>query len=176
MQLQTERLILREYTPADFDDLYGILSDPETMKFYPQPYDEAQVRRWIDWNLDNYAVFGFGLWAVVHKESGRFIGDCGITMQRINGKIRPEIGYHFHRDYHNRGYATEAAAKCIDFAFENTTFRTLYSYMKYTHVASYTVAMKNGMRFVEEYPDPDDTFTRVYAITRDEWEARGRRA
>lgn len=172
MLLQTDRLLLREYTPDDFASLYEILSDPYTMRHYPKPFDEARVKNWIQWNLDNYAVFGFGLWAVILKESGSLIGDCGITMQTINGKIRPEIGYHIHKDHQRRGYATEAAAKCIDYAFENTPFGVLFSYMKHTNVASYTVALKNGMHLVEEYADPVNTISRAYAITRDEWEAR----
>ena len=172
MHLQTNRLVLREFTPEDFDALYAILSDPDTMKHYPKSFDEARVRGWIAWNLENYAVFGFGLWAVVLRETGKLIGDCGITMQTINGKIRPEIGYHIHKDHQKRGYATEAAARCLDFAFENTPFRTMFSYMKHTNVASYTVAMKNGMQLVEEYADPVNTVSRAYAITREEWLAR----
>ena len=85
MILETERLILREYTWADFDRLYEILSDPETMAHYPKPYDAAGVRRWIEWSLDNYEKYGFGLWAVELKETGAFIGDCGLTMQNIDG-------------------------------------------------------------------------------------------
>ncbi len=170
MQLETERLLLREYTAADFDSLYEILSDAETMKHYPKPFNGEKVRSWIQWNLDNYKVFGFGLWAVVLKGNGRLIGDCGMTMQIISGKIRPEIGYHIHKDFQRKGYATEAARKCRDYIFENTTFNTVYSYMKHTNVASYTVARKNGMRLVEEYDDPVNTVSKVYAITRREWE------
>ena len=114
MQLETERLILREYTMDDFNDLYEILSDPETMAHYPKPFDEAKVRGWINWNLDNYRVFGFGLFAVVLKENGKMIGNCGVTMQTINDAIRPEIGYHINKNYQRRGYAIEAAQKvCI---------------------------------------------------------------
>ena len=51
--IETERLILREYTQDDFDALYEILSDGETMKHYPKPYDKKGVQRWIDWSLDN---------------------------------------------------------------------------------------------------------------------------
>ena len=51
--LETPRLILREYTPADFDDLYAILSDPETMRHYPRPYDEKGTMRWLSWSFDN---------------------------------------------------------------------------------------------------------------------------
>lgn len=170
MRLETERLILREYTLNDFNDLYEILSDAETMKHYPKPFDEEKVRNWILRSIDNYEIFGFGLWVVVLKENGKLIGDCGVTMQNINGKIKPEIGYHIHKSFQNKGYATEAARKCKDYIFENTPFNTIYSYMKYTNIGSYTVAIKNGMKLVEEYDDPVNTISKAYAITRREWE------
>ena len=53
MIFETKRLILREYSPTDFDALYEILSDPETMAHYPRPYDADGVRRWITWNEEN---------------------------------------------------------------------------------------------------------------------------
>lgn len=81
MIIETRRLILREYTMEDFDALYEILSDPETMQHYPAPYAPEKTRHWIEWNLENYRKFGFGLWAVVRKETGEFIGDCGLTLQ-----------------------------------------------------------------------------------------------
>lgn len=170
MQLETNRLILREYTRADFDDLYEILSDEETMMHYPKPFDESKVKSWIEWNIHNYDVFGFGLWAVVLKENGQMIGDCGITMQNINGKIKPEIGYHIHKKYQRQGYASEAAIRCRDYIFKHTPFNKIYAYMKYTNVGSYSVAIKNGMKLIEEFEDPINTITKVYAINREEWE------
>ena len=50
--IETERLLLREYTIDDFDALYEIMSDAETMQHYPAPFDETRTRRWIEWNLD----------------------------------------------------------------------------------------------------------------------------
>ena len=97
--LETERLVLREYTNEDFDWLYEILSDEETMKHYPKPYDAAGVQRWLDWSLDNYQKHGFGLWVIELKDSGVPIGDAGITMQPIDGEWLPEVGYHVHKDY-----------------------------------------------------------------------------
>ena len=82
--IETERLLLREYTPDDFDALYGIMSDPETMAHYPAPFDKAHTRRWIDWNLRNYAEYGFGLWAVVLKETGEFLGAFHRDLRRRN--------------------------------------------------------------------------------------------
>ncbi len=67
------------------------------MEHYPKPFDADKVRSWIQWNIENYKTFGFGLWAVVMKESGQIIGDCGITMQNIHGKIKSEIGYHINK-------------------------------------------------------------------------------
>lgn len=168
MRLETERLVLREYRLGDAAALSTIISDPETMKYYEKPYDENGVRRWIDWNLENYKTFGFGLWAIERKEDGRFIGDCGITIQNINRRYRPEIGYHIHKDFQRMGYASEAAEKCRDFIFENTPFETVYSYMNAENVGSYRTAEKIGMRQTETYAE-SGVLHRVYAITRAEW-------
>lgn len=53
MIIETERLILREYTLEDFDALFEIMSDPETMQHYPKPFDEERTIGWIEWNLQN---------------------------------------------------------------------------------------------------------------------------
>ncbi|NLW69491.1 MAG: GNAT family N-acetyltransferase [Eubacteriaceae bacterium] len=170
MKTETERLILREMGEEDFEALYGIFSDEATMAHYPSAFDEKKVHEWISWNKENYAVFGFGLWAVVLKECGRVIGDCGVTMQFINGRIKPEIGYHINKDYWNRGLASEAARAVRDYIFVNTPFNALYSYMKYTNKASSRVAQKCGMTLCDVYEDKTDIFTEVYSISREKWE------
>ena len=172
VKLETERLVLRPITQDDFDSWQEILSDAETMKHYPAPYDAAGVQRWVDWTLSNYAQYGFGLWAVTLKESGAFIGDCGITMQNINGRQLPEIGYHIHKAHWRRGYASEAARACMRYAFETLQFPAVYSYMTSTNAASYGVALKNGMRFIEEYEEAGSGLHRVYAMTREEWQSK----
>ncbi len=170
MMIETERLKLREYTFDDFDSLYEILSDEETMEHYPKPFDEQKVRWWIQWNIENYAKYGFGLWAVVLKETGEMIGDCGITIQNIDGELLPEIGYHIHKKYWRKGLGSEAARAVRDWAFENTKYDCLYSYMKYTNIGSYSTAIANGMKKVKEYPDEKNIISYTYAITRSEWE------
>ncbi len=170
MIIETERLILREYTWEDFDSLYEIVSDAETMQHYPKPFDEERTKSWIEWNLQNYEKYGFGLWAVVLKETGEFIGDCGITIQDIDGENLPEIGYHIHKRYWRRGFGSEAAKAARDWAFNNTEYNCLYSYMKYTNIGSYSTAVANGMKKVKEYPDEKNGISYAYAITRKEWE------
>ncbi|MCR5112098.1 MAG: GNAT family N-acetyltransferase, partial [Ruminococcus sp.] len=145
MMIETERLILRQMTYDDFDTLYEIFSDAETMTHYPAPFDRDKVISWIKWNIENYEKYGFGLWAVVLKETGIVIGDCGLTMQNIDNEILPEIGYHIHKKYQRNGYGSEAARAVRDWAFENTNYDCLYSYMKYTNIGSYSTALANGM-------------------------------
>lgn len=169
MKFETNRLILRELNEADFGSWYEILSNAQTMKHYPAPFDRDKVRKWITWNLTNYKEYGFGLWAVILKETGEFIGDCGITMQNIHGQMLPEIGYHIHKDHQRKGYASEAALRCMQFAFDELKLPAVYSYMKYTNVPSYSTAMKNGMKLIDEYDDPVNTVTKVYRITKEEY-------
>lgn len=172
MILETDRLMLREYTMDDFEAIYEILSDAETMQHYPKPYDEAMTRRWIQWNRQNYREHGFGIWAVILKATGRLIGDCGLTLQNIDGEQLPEIGYHIHKHYWRQGFGSEAARAVRDWAFTNTAYDCLYSYMKYTNRASYATAMANGMKKVKEYLDEKNTISYAYAITREEWVLR----
>ena len=169
--IETGRLLLRNYTMEDFGALYEILSDPETMQHYPAPFDEERTRSWIQWNLDNYEKYGFGLWAAVLKETGEFIGDCGITLQNIDGEILPEIGYHIHKKYWRQGFAKEAARAVRDWFFRNTDYDAVWSYMKYTNIGSYSTALSVGMKKAKEYPDPKNTVSFAYTITRGEWEA-----
>jgi len=169
MILETERLILREMDQNDFNSLYAVLADSDIMEHYPYTFDEVRVRNWITRNMERYQKDGFGLWAVVLKETGEMIGDCGITMQNIHGQMLPEVGYHIRADHQRKGYATEAAAACIRYAFEKHNFPAVYSYMKYTNIPSQKTAMKNGMVFIEKYPDLDNGITCVYGITIEQW-------
>lgn len=168
MVIETKRLILREYTLEDFNDLYVILSDPETMKHYPKPYDEKGTMRWLEWSINNYQQYGFGLWAIILKETNEFIGDCGITLQNIDNELLPEIGYHINKKYWKKGYAKEAGSAVRDWGFNNTNFDKLYSYMNTTNIASYKTAESLGMKKIKEYYDKEENLF-VYMINKNDW-------
>jgi len=166
--LETERLYLREMTMDDFEALYKVLADPSIMQHYPYTFDEERVRGWIERNIRRYSEDGFGLWAVCLKDTGDMIGDCGLTLQNIDGSLLPEIGYHIRADQQRKGYAKEAAAAVRDWAFQNTEYPALYSYCKYTNVGSFKTAESIGMRFLKEYPEEANTITHVSVIYREE--------
>ncbi len=169
MILETDRLILREMNENDYDALYAVLADSDIMRHYPYTFDEKRVRGWICRNIERYRIFGFGLWAVCLKKSGEMIGDCGLTMQMIGDTIKPEIGYHIHKDHQRKGYAKEAAIAVRDWTFNNTPFNIIYSYMKYTNIPSACAAVSWGCHQVDEFEDKVNEITKVFAISREEW-------
>ncbi len=148
--LETSRLLLREFVPEDADALSLVLSDPETMRYYPAPLDRSEVEAWIERNRRRYANDGHGLWAMILKSSGELIGDCGITMQEVEGVFYREIGYHVRRDLWGQGLAIEAARACRDYGFAHLHADQLISIIRPQNLPSRRVAEKNGMTLWKE--------------------------
>ena len=167
--IETNRLFLREMTIDDFNNLYKVLNDSDIMKHYPYTFDDKRVQGWINKNIERYKTLGFGLWAVCLKENGEMIGDCGLTLQNINHNILPEIGYHIRKDYQRHGYAKEAAIAVRDWAFKNTTFNYIFSYMNAENIPSIKTAISYGCKEVSEYLDENNTLIKVFAIARCDW-------
>jgi RimJ/RimL family protein N-acetyltransferase len=157
--LTTARLRLRELTLDDTDDMLAILGDPETMWAYPATRDRAETEGWIRWALDSYDANGWGLWAVIRREDGKFLGDCGPMMQPVEGEQVAEIGYHFLRTEWGKGYATEAALACRDWFFANTTYDRVVSIVWPQNMPSRRVAERVHARmrmFVWETTGTDE--------------------
>jgi RimJ/RimL family protein N-acetyltransferase len=95
-------------TEADLPSLRAITRDAETMTADEGPYSDAETVAWLDNQLANYWQYGHSLWAVVLKEAGAMIGQCGVTWQDIDGQRVREVGYLFNRSFWHHGYATEA--------------------------------------------------------------------
>ncbi|MGA7907043.1 MAG: GNAT family N-acetyltransferase [Candidatus Sulfotelmatobacter sp.] len=143
--LETLRLTLREFLPEDAGALERVLGDPETMRFYPAPFDHTRVEGWIARNRLRYTKDGHGLWAMVLRASGEVIGDCGLTIQSVDGVDEVEVGYHVRRDCWGQGFATEAASACRDFGFARLPVERMISLIRPENLASRRVAEKNGM-------------------------------
>jgi [ribosomal protein S5]-alanine N-acetyltransferase len=148
--LETSRLILREFAPADADALARVLSDAETMRFYPAPFDRADVEEWIARNIQRYGEYGHGLWGVILKSSGELVGDCGLTSQNVDDQTEIEIGYHVRRDLWGQGLAPEAARACRDYGFGKLPVERLISLIRPENMPSRRVAEKNGLTVWKE--------------------------
>lgn len=165
--LETPRIRLRQFSLDDVDALARVLSDPEAMRFYPAPFDRTGVMDWIARNRNRYTKDGHGLWAMILKERGELIGDCGLVVQEVDGTNEIEIGYHVRRDLWGQGFATEAACACRDFGFAHLPVDRLISLIRPENVASRRVAEKNGMTVWKEVVRVGFPHL-VYSIQRDQ--------
>ncbi len=144
IRIETDRLVLRPLTVADQLSLAAVLSDRETMSWYPRPYTAEEVRQWIERQIARYPK-GSGLLAMVEQKTGRLIGDCGAVWQEVDGVTELEIGYHVNRERWKHGFATEAARAVMDYAFRRFDVNRLISMIRPENTPSRRVAEKNGL-------------------------------
>jgi ribosomal-protein-alanine N-acetyltransferase len=163
--LQTERLVLRPFVTDDLESLHEILGDAETMRFYPAPFTLEDTARWIERNQRRYVDDGFGLWVVRERSTGAFLGDCGLTLQPVEGEPLVEVGWHVRRDRWGEGIAPEAGIGCRDWAFEHLDVERIISLIRPDNVQSRRVAEKLGMAVWRETTHADLAHL-VYAIQR----------
>lgn len=150
MIIETSRLYLREMNQADFSSLCKILQDPDVMYAYEGAFSDAEAQEWLDKQRKNYQKYGFGLWAVILKETAEMIGQCGLTMQNYKDDKVLEVGYLFQKAFWHNGFAAEAAVACRDYAFETLNAKKVYSIIRDTNIASQNVAKRNGMTKEDE--------------------------
>jgi len=174
MELQTPRLMLREFVLEDWPAVHVYASDPEVVRYMPWgPNDEVAsqsfVRRAVD-NQSNAPRTEYDL-AITLRDDGRLIGGCGIYRRRYR---EGEMGYCLHREYWNKGYVTEAAGALLKFAFTQEDFHRIYATCDPRNIGSARVMEKNGMRregYLKEHLLKDGKWrdSLLYAILDWEW-------
>ncbi|TDQ39819.1 GNAT family N-acetyltransferase [Aureibacillus halotolerans] len=149
--IETKRLIIREMVQSDYDALCKILCDEEVMRAaYESAFNLEEAQNWLNRHLKRYEEYGFGLWAVVLKETNEMIGQCGLTMQGWREKEILEIGFLFQKAYWHKGYASEAAIACKEYAFSVLNANRVYSIIRDTNMAAQEVAVRNGMNNIDK--------------------------
>lgn len=146
MIIETERMILRKMDNGDYSALCKILQDEDVMYAYEHAFSDDEVDEWLKKQLVRYETDGIGLWAVVLKENAEVIGQCGLTKQLWWGENIVEVGYLFRKDFWHKGYATEAAVACKDYAFNRLGEKRVYSIIRDLNLPSRRVALRNGMK------------------------------
>lgn len=149
--LETPRLCLREMTREDLPALRAMLQDSEVMYAYNGAFTEEETLAWLERQLARYEQYGFGLWAVILRETGEMVGQCGLTMQPWKERELLEVGYHFRKEYWHRGYAAEAARACVRYAFDVLGAEEVCAIIRDTNLPSQGVALRCGMTRMDSW-------------------------
>jgi RimJ/RimL family protein N-acetyltransferase len=166
--LETERLMLRRLIPEDLDALFVLYSDPEIRWFFPEGtlnYDDTKEE--LEWFLNGHPQHPqLGLWATIHKETGQFIGRCGLLPWTIEGQAEVEVAYLLAKEYWGQGLATEAARAILRYGFDTLHYSRLICMMYPGNIASEKVAQKMGMSLEKECEDETGKFL-LYSLSKD---------
>jgi len=168
--IETNRLILRRQVLSDLDDLYALYCDPEITKYIPDaPRNLDETREELEWFLNGHPRFPeLGLWGTIYKETGKFIGRCGLLPWEIEGQHEVEVAYTIAREYWGQGLATEAALAILNYGFEKLHLSRLICLIDPENIASQKVAEKMGMK-LEKRVDGiagDNLPTLIYSISK----------
>lgn len=171
--LQSPRLITRFVTQDDVAIWTEFCANEDCLRFTTPLGDTPQQKAqfFIDRSMNRYKEGTYGLQALISKETGEFIGQCGLLLQTVNDAPVIEVGYHLLPRHWGKGYATEAAQLFRDYAFENNITDSVVSIIDPLNELSKKVATRNGMRLVETNARLRDAAYNLYRITRQEWEA-----
>jgi RimJ/RimL family protein N-acetyltransferase len=158
--LETDRLVLRRLVPEDLDDLFALYSDPVIRRYFPEgtlTYEETWEE--LEWFLNGHPAHPeLGLWATIHKETGQFIGRCGLLPWTIEGRAEVEVAYLLAKEYWRQGLGTEAARGILEYAFERLQLSRLICLIGRENLASIKVATNIGMTFEREVQDEKGPF------------------
>ena len=90
---------------SDVEDFLRVFDDPMVMASFDVPgFDRRNIGQWVQRNLTHQADHGYGLFSVLLRQSGKLIGNCGLTRMLIDGVLIVELGYEFNSKYWNQGY------------------------------------------------------------------------
>jgi RimJ/RimL family protein N-acetyltransferase len=179
--LETERLILRQFTVADADLLVELEADPLVMQWVPD--EPASRQEILDETLPAFLSYydrfeRYGFWAAVDRESGQFLGWFHFRPDPGAGPLEPELGFRLRRVAWNQGYATEGSRALIDQGFRDAGVERVTASAMAANVGSCRVLEKAGLRLVRtapfDWPTPApgaELGFVEFALDRAQWEA-----
>lgn len=173
LQLHTERLILRPPRIEDFDGFAELQGDAEVAQFIGGPVSRAEAWRRFLWQPGAWALQGFGMFSVIERDSGQWLGQLGPWLPV--GWPGNEVGWAFRRMAWGKGYALEAAKPAIDWAFEHLGWDDVIHCIDPGNVASQRLAERLGSRLLRQSSLPEPYHGHVLDVwgqTRAQWHAR----
>ena len=171
--LETPRLILRRQLIEDLDDLWALYCDPEIIKYIPDaPRTKAEAQEELEWHMNGHPRnAALGLWATIHKPSGKFIGRCGLLPWTIDGVDEVEVAYTIAREYQGQGLGSEAAQAILQYGFDTLNLARMVSLINPDNLASQKVAEKMNMRLDRKVEDKKLGDYFVYVISKEVYRA-----
>jgi RimJ/RimL family protein N-acetyltransferase len=156
----TERLSFRRRVLLDLDDLFALYSDPEIRRYFPEgTLTHQQTREELEWFLNGHPAHPeLGLWATIHRPSGRFIGRCGLLPWTIEGRFEVEVAYMIAAEFQRQGLGTEAARGILEYGLTALGLPRLVCMIDPANQASIGVARAIGMTLERELEDEQGPF------------------
>lgn len=161
--LETEHLLFRPLELSDLDDLTALYSDPDVMRFLSGPRDREEVQRVLNMYIREYQIYGHSFFATISKSEQRFIGQCGLLHQEVDGETEIELGYVLARPYWQQGLALEGVQALKDYGLQKLGLTRLISLIPAENRASVHIAEKVGMHYERDIDQWGERF-RLYAI------------
>lgn len=153
--LETNRLLLRHLEMGDLDNLAALYRDPDIRRYFPEgtlTYEETKEE--LEWFLHGHPEHPeLGLWATIYKETGQFIGRCGLLPWTLDGQFEVEVAYLLDKAFWHQGLATEAAQAIANYARTTLGQTRLVCLITPGNTASIKVAERIGMKFEREGVD-----------------------
>jgi RimJ/RimL family protein N-acetyltransferase len=179
LELESARLLLRQWRDEDLPEFAAMCADPQVMRYFPATMSRLESASLIGRIRGHFAEHGFGLWALQRKDSGQFIGFTGLSVVGFDAPFTPatEIGWRLAREHWGLGYASEAAWTALRCGFDRLPLKEVVAFTTQTNLPSEKVMQAIGM-----HHDPADDFDHprleadhplrrhvLYRISREQW-------
>ena len=163
--LETPRLLFRHQTMDDLDDLWALYQNSNITRYVPDaPRSRTEAQEELEWHMNGHPKNPqLGLWATIYRETGKFIGRCGLLPWEIDGQHEVEVAYMIAEAYQGQGLGSEAAQAILNYGFEKLDLSRIICSIDSENAPSQRVAEKIGMQFEKESRDELGSFW-VYSI------------
>lgn len=153
---KSARLGFRDWLEGDIDKLTNINMDPQVMEFFPAVQSQERTRQFVKRMKELFVEKGFCYFAVEELNTNEFIGFIGLSVQNFESDFTPciDIGWRLHTNKWNKGFATEGARRCIDYAFNDLKLKSVHAITPKVNAASVRVMQKIGMKELKLFNHP----------------------
>lgn len=148
----TNRIVIREMVVEDLDELYRLYANPEITRFLETLYEnrEEEIEFTKAYIKHMYGFYGYGMWSLLDKKTGKLIGRAGLNNRDLDGEIQIELGYMIGVPYQRQGYAYESCHEILKFAVDKLECFKINCFINHDNEASVSLVKKLGFQYIQE--------------------------